>query len=355
MLGVVLDSFHHIVIARSILGSIQEAQNLFRGGWEVEKASRIMQMLQNYFTKISHPPYPTEENRQGLPEWHGEEKNAMHESECVYFCDDIVETILVCGNGINNPSRPSMSTVDFLNWAEQSKGILSAEQVAEALGFLVRLKIAAIPIEDRYVIAAIPSKLQFATTQEEQEAAFQDAQALRSILDGLWNPAKQFDELRMHFARIMSYLLNKGNASEAVLVALWLRWLQAVRFQVEPNVSVIKKLAAGFVKILVLLQSDKSIIKKLWRSFLEAIKRGLVEELKEPEDIAGIKVIAEFFGYLRANESTAPDAGHLFEKARLGIEQGTKLEDEFSRIYVDCTAKKVIEFQKKKNDDIFFK
>jgi len=248
LLGVVLDSFQHIVIARSTLDSIQEARNLFTGGWEGEKASRIMKELQKYFTKISHPPYPIEEDRQGLPEWHSEEKMAMKRSECIYFCDDIIETIFVCGDGANNPVKPSMSTVDFLNWADQSKGILNAQQVAEALGSLVRLKISSIPIQDRYIVAAIPPKLQFASTQEEQESAFDDAQALRSILDGLWNPVKQFDELQTHFARIMSYLLNKGNASEAVLVALWLRWLQVVRFQVKPNISVIKKLSAGSSK-----------------------------------------------------------------------------------------------------------
>jgi len=348
LLGVVLDSFQHIVIARSTLDSIQEARNLFTGGWEGEKASRIMQELQKYFTKISHPPYPIEEDRQGLPEWHSEEKIAMKGSECVYFCDDIIETIFVCGNGINNPAKPSMSTVDFLNWADQSKGILNAQQVAEALGFLVRLKVGAITIQDRYVIAAIPSKLQFATTQEEQEAAFDDAQALRSILDGLWNPAKQFEELQTHFARIMSYLLNKGNASEAVLVALWIRWLQAVRFQVKPQITVKQKLVAGFVKILLSLKPEKQIIQILWHSFWETIKRGLGEKLKEPEDITGIRAVAEFFGYLRAEESTETDAGVFFEKARLGIEQGTVLEDEFSRIYVDSTAKKLIESQKNK-------
>jgi tetratricopeptide (TPR) repeat protein len=347
LLGLVLNSFRHIIIARSTLDIIQEARSLFIGGRENEKASRIMQELQKYFTKISHPPYPIENNQQGLPEWHYEEKMAMQGHQCVYFCDDIMETIFVCEDGINSPAKPSMTTVDFLYWADQSEGILSAHQVAKNLGLMIRLKIEMIPVQDRYVIAAIPNELQLATSKMEEEKAIDNAQTFRSILDGLWIPTKQFDELRDHFAGIMSYLLNKGNASEAVLVALWLRWLQAVRFQIKPRRTVEQKLVSGFVKTLLHLEPDKPIIHKLWQSFWEVIKRGLGEELQEPEDMTGIRAVAKFLGIIRANESTAQKAGLLFEKARLGLEQGTVMESEFSRIYVDSTAKKLIEAQKK--------
>jgi len=105
---------------------------------------------------------------------------------------------------------------------------------------------------------------------------------------------------------------------------------------------------------LLLLESDKLIIKNLWRSFWEAIKQGLGEELQEPEDITGIKNVAEFLGFIRANETTATDAGQLYDRARLGFEQGTNLDAEFSRIYVNSTAertKKLLDSQKNKFDD----
>lgn len=338
LLGTVLNSFQRLVVARSTLITLQDARNTFTGGWGCEKATRIMRELQGHFAKISHPPYPIEDSSKGLPDWHQEEKIAMQQAGRVYFCDDIVETFFVCGDGENVMASSSMSTIDFLDWANQSAGILSAKMVADSLGALIRLKVGVITVNDRYFIAAIPDELQSATSLEEENEAISRAETFRSILGGIWDPAMPFDDLRSHFARIMSYLLNKGNASEAVLVALWLRWLQTVRFQAKPLLSVELKLASGFVGILSQLESDKQVVHRLWQSLWTAFKRGLGGELHEPEDMAGIRVIAKVLGFMRARDKTNAEVGVLFDRARLGLEQGTEPENEFGRVYVVSTA-----------------
>lgn len=343
LLGIVLDSFQRIVIARSTLVTLQEARNAFTGGWGRDKAVRIMKELQVRFARISHPPYPTEEHRHGVPDWHYEEKLAMQQAGRVYFCDDIIETVLVCGIDSQEIIKPSVAIVDFLHWAD-SQGVLTAQQVAEALGHLIRLKVGSVIIQQRYLIAAIPDALQSATTLVAEDEAMASSEAFRAILDGAWESSKPFDELQEHFAHTMSYLLNKGNASEAVLVTLWLRWLQSVRFQVKPALTVEWKLALGFARTLALLENDKTIVHRLWQSFWSAIKRGFNAELQEPEDIAGIRLIANIFGIALATDENinSSQAGSLFDKAKLGLEQGTSLEAEFSRTYVDSAAKETI-------------
>lgn len=349
LLGAALDSFQRIIVARSTLVTLQEARSAFMGGWGRDKASRIMRELQERFEKISHPPYPIEEHRQGLPDWHYEEKAAMQQAGRVYFCDDIIETVMVCGIDSQEAIKPSMATVDFLHWAEQTAAILTAQQVAAALGHLIKLKVGSVIIQQRYLIASIPNALQSANTLAAEDEAMANAEAFRSVLDGVWDSSKPFDELQEHFAQTMSYLLNKGNASEAVLVVLWLRWLQAIRFQDKPNLRIEQKLAVAFARTLVNLEQDKIIIHRLWQSFWTAIKRGFNSELQEPEDIAGIKIIAEILGFARAsiNNSTGFQAGSLFEKAKLGLEQGTSLEAEFSRAYIDSMAKEAMTQQAK--------
>ena len=343
LLGVTLNSFQRIVVARSTLIILQEAQNAFTGGWGRDKAARIMKELQVRFAKISHPPYPTEEHRHGIPEWHYEEKLAMQQVDRVYFCDDIVETVLVCGIESHETNKPSMAIVDFLHWADR-QGVLTAQQVADALGHLIRLKVGSVIIQQRYLIAAIPDALQSATTLVAEDEAMASSETFRAILDGAWDSSKPFDELQEHFAHTMSYLLNKGNASEAVLVTLWLRWLQSARLQVKPALTVEWKLAIGFARTLALLENDKTIVHRLWQSFWSAIKRGFSAELQEPEDIAGIRLIANIFGIALATDENinSSQAGTLFDKAKLGLEQGTSLEAEFSRTYVDCAAKETI-------------
>lgn len=346
LLGEALDSFKGVVVARSTLITLQQAQNVFTGGWGHDKAARIMKELQVRFDKISHPPYPTEEHRPGVPDWHYEEKLAMQQVGRVYFCDDIVETVLVCGIDNQETINPSMAIVDFLNWADR-QGVLTAQQVAGALGHLIKLKVGAVIIEQRYLIAAIPDALQSATTQIAEDEAIASSETFRAIFDGVWDSSKSFDELQEHFAHTLSYLLNRGKSSEAVLITLWLRWLQSVRLQVKPVITVEWKLAIGFTRTLALLENDKTIVHRLWHSFWSAIKRGLSAELQEPEDIAGIRLIANILGFALATDEkiNSSQAGLLFDKAKLGLEQGTSLEAEFSRTYVDSAAKESIKQQ----------
>ena len=122
----------------------------------------------------------------------------------------------------------------------------------------------------------------------EEDEAIANADTLNSILDGIWDSSKPFDDLIKHFAHTMSYLLKEGNATEAVLVAFWLRWLQAVRFQEEPRRAPIWKLSSGFLSILNSLDPDKPVVLRLWQSYWTAIKRGLAGEIHAPEDIVGI-------------------------------------------------------------------
>jgi len=343
LLGVVLDTFQEVIVARSTLVCVQEARNTFTGGWGREQADRIMKELQQRFCKISHPPFLEKENRRNIPEWHNEEMNAMLEPDRVYFCDDIIETVMVCSSGDSEPTKSSMSTVEFLMWADQSAGRLNASQVADYLGHLIRLKVGALNIEQRYLVAAIPDELQVASTLMEENEASQNAETLRSILDGIWASSKPFDDLRTHFSSTMGYLITKGEASEAVLVTLWLRWLQAIRFQLKPERPVWWKIAISFVSVLAQIESDKSCVIKLWQSFWIVLRRGLGDELAEPEDIAGVKMVAILLGEERAKGEEPSQIGLLFDRARIGIEEGTELAAIYNETYISSAAEKAKE------------
>jgi len=348
MLGLVLGAFERFVISRDVLISLQEARNSFTSGWGQKKADRILRELQSHFRKISHPPYAAEGQERVGPDWHHEEMVAMQAGGRVYFCDDIIEAVLVCNVEGSDIAKPSMSTVEFLVWADQYANILTAQQVATALGDIAKLKVGFVTIDRRYFVAAIPDSLQCASSRKEEEEAMAGADTLCAILDGIWDVSKPFDMLRTHFAGIMSCLINEGNASEAVLVALWLRWLQAIRFLVKPKKNVYWKLSAGFISVLSMTESNALVVRRLWASFWVAIKRGLGAELTEPEDKRGIRIVAEVLGSEFAQASDTTRVSALYEKARTGIEQGTELDDEFKSVYIASAAEKAKELLEKK-------
>ena len=339
LLSLVLETFPRLVVARATLIALQEARNTFTSGWGRERATRIMEQLQKSFSKISHPPYGLEEAKPAAADWYHEEKRAMEQIDRVYFSDDIVETFFVCSVGENNPARSSISTVDFLAWADQSAGIVSPSQVADAIGHMTRLRVMAVTVEQRYFIAAIPKALNEATSQDQAEAVLSNALTFKSILDGVWNHFKPFADLRTHFAANMSYLLNEAGANEEVLVSLWLRWLGTVRFQAKPNYPPLQKMLLAFVLILKFLNSDKDVVSRFWRSFWTALQRGLGSDLNSPEDRVAIEEVGRLLGTQRAIKKTEVVAMDLFEKAKMGLEPGTEREVWFNSEYIESMVR----------------
>lgn len=345
LLDVVLDQFDRIVVARSTLIALQAAKNPLSSGWGYARADRIIGALQRRFAKVSHPPYLPESKQKGLPEWYHEDKAAMADGKRLYLADDIVEAAVVCGVG--DATKPSMSTVDFLNWADKEE-VLDPYQIADALGQLARLKIGGLRVEQRYLVAAIPDSLQEASDAKAAGAAMEHAESLRSILDGIWDSSIPFETLLSHFAQTLAYLISKGNAREEVLVAFWLRWLAAVRFQVRPKETAMGKLAIAFVSSLSLLPVDGEAVTRLWRALWTTVNRGLGKELREPEDIASAKSVAAVLGRGTADPEAAETAGAMFRKARSGLQQDTDVDTAFHAAYIDAAAKYAMEQRKPK-------
>lgn len=348
ILDLVLNTFPRLIVARATLLTLQEARNVFTSGWGHEKATRIISQLQKAFSKISHPQSGLVEDRPGIPGWHHEEKRAMEQPGRVYFSDDIVETYLVCNADEKEAPKRSISTIDFLTWADQSLGIISPLQVADAIGHMIRLRVTAINVEQRYFIAAIPDALNRAGNQAQAEEALRGAKTFQSIVDGIWNHFKSFAELRTHFAANMCYLLNDSRACDEVLISLWLRWLGTVRFQTKPNNTPIQKMLSAFLHILDNLRPEKETVGKHWRIFWTTLHRGFAHKLNKSEDRVAIEEVGKILGTQRAIKENEKLAMDRFEKAMIGLEPGTEREKWFSEIYVESMAQQEITNQASK-------
>jgi hypothetical protein len=341
LLDSVLQAFERIVVARESLMALQNANNPITAGYGRDVAARILATLRSHFRKIAYPPYIESPEKDIGPAWHAEEKLAMALPGRIYFCDDVLETIAVCGmEGDSRAiSKPSMCTVDFLAWADASKDLFSPQEVAEKISTLIRLKIG-VNVEGRYFVAAIPESLQMATSVEGAELALEEADTLRTIADGLWTPSKPYADLVTHFVDIFGYLLTHG-ASDGVLEALWLRWLRAVRLQTTPAMLPIDKLGSAFVRIAFGL-ADEGSIRRLWSVFWKVLETGLPDEVEGSADRTGVIVIARALGAVLAAGISEHGAtiADVSLKVRAGLGAGTQLDELYGRNYVEAAAER---------------
>lgn len=336
LLAMVLERFPRVVVARASLIELQNASNPVTAGYGREQAERILATLRGQFAKVIHPPLPMQQVHTLKRAWHEEEKAAMAAPGRVYFCDDIIETIMVCSadGDLDRPQSPSISLVDFLTWADKVLGSIGPQEVAEHIAQLIQMKIGVV-VEARYLVAAIPASLQLASSRETAEQALASANTLRTILDGLWTPSVPWVELRRHFSAVMSYLLTTGKASDAVLETLWLRWLQAIRLQTEPALLPIERLASAFVAMLMHV-TDTAAISRLWRTYWAAIEVGGLSEAEA--DRAGVLEVARALGTASATGETLIQASDVSQRARAGLGSGTELVALYERSYVEAAA-----------------
>lgn len=347
LLELVFRSFDKVVVARATLVALQDAHNPITAGYGRDIAQRIMATLRANISKVMHPPVPAGKTSDFGPAWHQEERAAMSVPGRVYFCDDALESIAVCSGDeeTSAPDRPSMCTVDFLTWADQTADVISPYEVADHLASLVRLNIV-VNIQGRYFVAAIPAELQNAHTQAEVDAAVAGAHTLNAILDGIWNPLVPYKQLLSHFATVMAYLMTH-DASDAVVESLWLRWLQAVRLQQEPAGSPIAKLSNAFVATAAKLH-DEGVIRRLWGIYWRTIEVGAPDAVVDEPDRIGVVAVAALLG-----EASATDQSFRFadvsQRARSALGAGTELDDLYGRTYVEAAAErtaKLIEEEK---------
>lgn len=344
ILELVLDTFSKVIVARSALVLLQNARNPLTGGWGRDKASGILELLRKHIRKIEHPPYATAP--EGIaPAWHLEDVIGMASERRIYFCDDIVETVLVCGyDEVNNVmQKPSISSLDFISWADQGLGLLNTERAAELVGRLIDIKVGGLRVASRYVVAAIPEKLQVAVTTGEIQQAYENAAALRSILRGIWGPEKSYSDIRNHFVAIQIYLLKEGNGSNGVLVALWVRWVDAVRFLADSKLTTLGKLSTSFVLILESVYQDANLVHRLWR-ILWATIEAVLPDITEPSDTLGVREIASILGRESLKESELLIQDISFS-ARYGLGESTALSDLYQSEYVRSAAQAAEELQ----------
>ena len=119
-----------------------------------------------------------------------------------------------------------------------------------------------------------------------------------------------------------------------------MRWLETVRFQSKPKVSPTTKLTFAFLTALEKLAQQKSVVERLWHAYWTTLQRGLLGDLNDAEDLAGIREVANILGLWRANPETEPLARLLFERARLGLVTGTAHDELFSKTYIDSMVTK---------------
>lgn len=348
LLDIFLQTFPKVIIARNVLMKLQSSRSLHASIIENQIATQILEKLQNYFEKIIHPPLELNEEHKHFIPWHQEEKHAMALPNRLYMCDDIVESAHVCPIENGSIYTRRITTLDFLHWADEEFKVLTPQDIAKAIGKMCNLHLGRLVVLPRYLITSIPDALQDASSESEELRAFEEADTLNSILDAIWSFEQSYDEISQHFIVNMAYLLVRGNASQPVINSLWVRWVEAVRFNKEYVLGTMQKIGLVFIQILIHLPDDKTPIKKLWKGLWEVLRRCCSHELRNPEDLEGVSIVAIALGKVRAHdlELEDMDIGMLFTRAQLAFEEDTQPYKLFNDEYVKSVAETALQESK---------
>ncbi|WP_435013172.1 DUF4365 domain-containing protein [Xanthomonas arboricola] len=352
MLELALDAFQTIVVARGTLIALQNARGLTGTGIGRDCAARILTALTGRLDRIRHPHLPPAEAPDNGRLWHDEESLAMRASDSVYYCDDILESIMVCHDNDGEQVRDgcSMSTVDLLAMMNLA-GEVSDTFVSEKLARLVDLKIG-IAIEQRYLLSAADED--FLNVDSWASISANDIQhcVLARLLNGVWSPSKSLEQLLDHFAGLAADLLGSGRTNLGPIYLVWERWIAATRLQEKPRMLPLQKVTVAFIATAQKLQ-DRGALAILWKSFWDVIGyANVAPDQRDDPDVVGTRAVAMKLGQLHGKKG-GNEVADLSAKIRSALSDNSQLEGIYASYYVESSANAAIKAkQDERNADV---
>ncbi|PJL72773.1 hypothetical protein B9Y61_07210 [Stenotrophomonas maltophilia] len=341
ILDLALDTFETVIVARGTLISLQNTRGMAGSGVGKDRASRIITALTARLPKIRHPHFPPDDSINKERPWHAEENLAVRTIDCVYYCDDIIESIMVCHIDPSEiePDAPSISTVDFLSFLNRC-GLMNAEVVSDKLAQLVGLKIG-IQVETAYLLSAISDELRSSDSWQAATGAIFQNCSFAKLLNGIWTPTRPFENLLTHFAETISSYIEPEEAQQGALPLLWERWITAIRLQDKPNIATLQKAALAFIVAAQRIR-EKQGVARLWTSFWNAIGHSSVApDQHDDPDIVGTRAVAAMLGDLQGRKASA-DVADVSKHIRSGLDSNAQLDAIYSDQYLQSSASAAI-------------
>lgn len=334
LLEACLSILPQVAIAKSTLTQFQLwSQNVFMSPLS-EKAKRIMAILAKHIKKIEQPSAIQTDDENEYDATLDEQKRLMEKGRYVFYSDDALARIWVCGE--DDPKR-SLATIDIIELLT-TQGKISRLEAAKKYSTLCRWNVNGMPVRYIDVLRVLVPYVKPGLTIEEAVDRLEKSEEFNSYIDAIWDIRKDYKSILKEASEFLGFILSESEeilVDDQIITALWYWWFRKVQFKNEGEVAKLDYLARScWAAAVNLTRCDdpgkhwSRWSKRLWGIYRDIVQYVYGAKMDERVEREMYRQLAKFT--VTSDRSVSDNVyGFLME----GLESGTKEADTFSNFY----------------------
>jgi len=248
LLEFIFNVFHNIAIAKETIINFMNVAQYFGIMTFQAKAKEIISILSRHISKIYQPSSKKLMDEDNIFKGLDHHKSVYDRSTQIFFSDDVILRIYICGDDQFNDSMSSIDTIEIL----REKGILSHKTAAEKYAKLCSFNVVGVPISFKDILIILEDDLPGGETIENILTMLGNHKNFKSIINGTWGYKGNYQKQLKDIGQFVAYMISQTDGISVepnIIAAIWYYWFQKVQFNIAAEKTKIHFFARSFLSV----------------------------------------------------------------------------------------------------------
>ncbi len=334
LLSYIFKIFPKIAISKNSIINFQKEAQLFFIGSNYTKAKDILQFFSLKIDQILQPSGKNQVSQDQFFEELESIKSVYDSSVHLYYTDDVISRIYVCGDDhIDN----SISTIDIIEIL-RNNGLISQNEAAEKYAQLCAFNVIGVPIRFMDILLVIKNHLTGGVNIDRNLEILDRHKNFNSIINLIWWYKGDYSKALSDIGLFLAYMIREEDNIKIepnIIKAIWYKWFQKVQFNLQSETDKLHFFARSFlascIEILKKLPSDednRDLLIKLWSIYNDIIDFAYGNDMDRNIENRSKSVLAQFIAEYEFDSKT-----HIFNQISSGLTSGTSESSFFQTSY----------------------
>jgi tetratricopeptide (TPR) repeat protein len=338
--------FPRIAISQETILELQRLAQPMGGSWAQSQCLQLISVLQDNFHKIIQPTVSNLVRSKINNLRSSEEVKALAlGGDYLLYSDDLIFRVYV---DLPKEKAICICTLDLLHLAE-TRGLLTLRESAEKISKLVQWNVV-VSVSNHYLTASIPLTISMAPSISEAVSILQGDSVANPLFEGVWNIRKNYEQLVIDAANIISYLIQEPRNDPKVIAAVWALWYIKVKLRGDTKVTPpLRHAVLAMLKATTFVpKSNESASKLLWSAFLTLLPIEFADRMDEKKERDSVELVGAMAAEIELSAPRGEQPVKFKDWLLLGLTEGTADYDRFAKAHFDASMKLLTNSEKNK-------
>jgi hypothetical protein len=328
--------FPIVAIPKTSLVNLLSLSQQFFGFAEAIKAKKIIEILSKYITQIQQPSSTIESNDKSVFNDLDLLKSAYDPQKYIYYTDDAISRIYICGDNHNDITISTMDLIILL----KEYNLVTNKESAEKFALLCRYNVIGVLVSYMDILLVLKDDMPKGKTIEYYCERLKEHKNFNAFINGMWWFKGDYLKSLNEIGQFLSYMIVKEMGVEVeqnIITSIWFVWYQKVQFITKSEKNKLDFLVRSFMFICVeiirrtkLNNCNSTIWENAWSIYNDIIMivygNNMDRSIEDGSKKRLAEMIVEYEDKFHMN---------IYNHIILGLRNGTSENELFKKAYAD--------------------